>query len=149
MTPSVAASTSALVTFGPHRSRLSTNAISPSALGCMSESKGTLVTWSPGHLVGDHARQQVAEVRPRNAKHLLHHPGRHANFFANHLVAIRKAAPIHVLLNAVGVINGDIGMPGGQGRNSLARYKRFVQFIAEFCDQVIVHGGVSYARGCQ
>ncbi|MNF30899.1 hypothetical protein D3C84_116490 [compost metagenome] len=46
ITPSVARSTSATVTPGPARSCLSTKAISPSALGWISEAIGTLEPWS-------------------------------------------------------------------------------------------------------
>ena len=133
ITQSVARSTSAAVTPGPIRSRLSTNATSASARGAIMVSVR----------IGSPSLNTIPEVIcPKSGwfcEHVHHHLAGDADLLADHGLAGVEPALDHAQLDLVGVLDGDRGLAIGQRIDRLALHQRLVQLVAVLFNLFFIH----------
>ncbi|MNN59348.1 hypothetical protein D3C81_1744590 [compost metagenome] len=67
------------------------------------------------HGVGEEAKVRLVDI-----EHFLHGATGHADFLANHLLAERFAALQEAQGNLIGLLQGDLWITSGQGRQRLA-----------------------------
>ena len=132
---SVAASTCGGVSPGPWRSRLSTNAISPSARGWIKRPDRHRAA-----VVHQHLRGQVAEIGLVDAERLLHDLARHADLLADVLDALAlELARDDGELDAIGVVDGDRRLALRERGDREAPPQRPVELFAVRVDLVRIH----------
>ncbi|MCY1247241.1 hypothetical protein D9M72_605560 [compost metagenome] len=82
----------------------------------------------------------MAEVRLAHIQHVHHHAAGHADLFADHALAGVEPMLHHGELDAVGIIQGQVGPGFSQRCQRAPAGQRLMQAGAEFADLFALHG---------